>query len=60
MRLFGEKKNRAQGLVEYALIIALIAIVCIAVVGATGQEIEGLLTSTQNALGDVVTKGKSE
>ncbi len=46
------KRNRGQGLVEYAVIIALVAIVVIAGVSALGPRIGNTFSSINNSLGD--------
>ena len=43
-------EEEGQGLVEYALIIALIALVVIGALQATGSSISGLFDSIKNAL----------
>ena len=42
--------ERGQGLVEYAIIIALIAIVVIAVVGILGKKVNNTFNSITNSL----------
>lgn len=37
------KDEEGQGLAEYGLILALIAVVCVAAVGALGQSVMGIL-----------------
>ena len=44
------KDEAGQGLVEYALIIALIAVIAIVAVRALGGSISGLFTKTSNQL----------
>jgi len=44
-------KERGQGLVEYAIIIALIAIVVIAIVGTIGKKVN----NTFNSIGQSLT-----
>lgn len=46
------KRNRGQGLVEYAVIIALVAIVVIVGVSALGPRIGNTFSSINNSLGD--------
>ena len=43
-------KEKGQGLVEYAIIIALIAIVVIAVVGTLGKKVNTTFKSIGNSL----------
>lgn len=43
-------KEKGQGLVEYAIILALIAIVVIAVVGILGNKVNNTFNSIQNSL----------
>jgi pilus assembly protein Flp/PilA len=43
-------KERGQGLVEYALILVLIAIVVIAVIGVLGSEISNVFQNIANTL----------
>ena len=43
-------KEKGQGLVEYAIIIALIAIVVIAVVGTLGKKTNNTFNSIGNSL----------
>lgn len=49
------KDESGQGMVEYALIIALIAVVVIAVVAALGTSISDVFTQSSDEL-DKVTK----
>jgi len=44
------KEEEGQGMVEYALIIGLIAVVVIAVITLLGQDIRALLTQITDAL----------
>ena len=44
------KKEKGQGLVEYALILALIAIVVIAVLALLGEKVQQKFNTVQNAL----------
>jgi len=44
------KSEKGQGLVEYALILALIAVVAIAMLTGIGQKIVQKLTDISNAL----------
>ena len=43
-------KEKGQGLVEYAIILALIAIVVIAVMGILGKKVNNTFNSIQNSL----------
>jgi pilus assembly protein Flp/PilA len=44
------RSEKGQGMVEYGLIIALVAIAVIAAVVLLGDNIKGIFTSTANAL----------
>jgi pilus assembly protein Flp/PilA len=50
------KDESGQGMVEYALIIALIAVVVIAVVAALGGSIKSVFQGSSDALNSAVTK----
>ncbi len=52
-RFFREEEG--QGLVEYALIIGLIAIVAIAALSTAGGSVKGLFTNINNKLGEANT-----
>jgi len=43
-------RQEGQALVEYALILSLIAVVAIGVLVATGQNVTAILSSIENAL----------
>jgi len=43
-------KEKGQGLVEYAIILALIAIVVIAVMSVLGTKVKGVFQSISNSL----------
>jgi len=43
-------KEKGQGLVEYALILVLVAIVVILVLGALGQEVGGIFNNIRGEL----------
>ena len=43
-------EEKGQGLVEYAIIIALIAIVVIAIVGTLGKKVNNVFNSMGNSL----------
>ena len=45
------RDEKAQGLIEYALIILLIALAVITVLGLLGDGIEGVFTDITNTLG---------
>lgn len=44
------RREKGQDLTEYALLIALIVIVCIAAVGVLGQQIQATLQAVAGAL----------
>ena len=46
--------EKGQGLVEYALILALIVIVCIAVLGLLGRNVNSALSQVNSAIGSGV------
>ena len=46
----GSRREDGQALVEYALIVSLIAIVAVAVLKLTGASITGIFSSVQNEL----------
>ena len=46
----GEKDEEGQTLVEYGLIVALISIVCIAMLGLLGDELVVVFETIKNAL----------
>jgi pilus assembly protein Flp/PilA len=48
--LYGTEENEGQGLVEYALIIALIAVVAVAALTALGGGISGILGTITGSL----------
>ncbi len=48
MRFF--KDESGASLVEYGMLLALIAVVCIAAVTALGEEVEGIFTAITGAL----------
>ncbi len=47
---FIETKEEGQGLVEYALIIALVAIVLVAILGTMTDALDGIFEAIANAL----------
>ena len=49
-KLFSKKNEKGQGLVEYAIILALVAIVVIAVMGVLGPKISGTFDRVNSAL----------
>lgn len=51
--LFVTKDEEGQGLVEYGLILGLIAVVAIAALNTTGQNVNGLLNTVGSNLGTV-------
>lgn len=53
------KDESGQGMVEYALIIALIAVVVIAVVAALGTSISDVFTGSSEALDNAVKKNEA-
>jgi pilus assembly protein Flp/PilA len=54
------KDESGQGMVEYALIIALIAVVVIAVVAGLGTSIKGVFSGSSDALNSAVTTGAGD
>ena len=44
------RSERGQGLAEYALILALIAVLCIGAVIFLGEQIQGILSAVGNAI----------
>jgi pilus assembly protein Flp/PilA len=50
IQLPGMRAEEGQALVEYALIISLIAVVAIATLTLTGNNVNGILNSIANAL----------
>lgn len=53
------RSRRGQGLVEYGLIMGLIAVVAIGALSATGGSVAGLIFTTANAIGAVNTGGQN-
>jgi pilus assembly protein Flp/PilA len=49
------KKEKGQGLVEYALILTLVAVVVIAVLMALGPKISGIFSSINNSVSCTTT-----
>lgn len=47
--------KKGQGLIEYVLIVGLIAIIAVVAITASGTSINAIWTSVSGALGDVVT-----
>ena len=54
----GEQQRRAgrggQGVVEYALILALAVVVVIAIVAALGRQVENTTTNVADSVGNVM------
>ena len=48
-------EEEGQGMVEYALILALIAIAAIAILPGIGTKIKGIFTNVDSALGNQVS-----
>lgn len=48
------KGEEGQGLVEYALILGLIAVACVVILGATGTSINGLFTAIKGKIPTVI------
>jgi pilus assembly protein Flp/PilA len=46
----GRRDDEAQGLVEYALILALIAIICLLAVASVGTNVNGLIQAVASSL----------
>ena len=56
MKLFSllkSKKERGASMVEYAILVALIALAVIVVVGLLGTQIQNVFTAITNSLGTV-------
>jgi len=51
--LFVRKDEEGQGLVEYGLILGLIAVVAIAALNATGSSVNGLIQKVAQSLSTV-------
>jgi pilus assembly protein Flp/PilA len=51
--LFVRKDEEGQGLVEYGLILGLIAVVAIAALNATGTSVNGLIQKVASSLSTV-------
>ncbi len=49
------KKEEGQDLVEYALILGLIALICVLAITAAGHSVSQIWTAIQNALAAAVT-----
>jgi pilus assembly protein Flp/PilA len=47
---FENREDEGQGLVEYALIIVLIAVVCVAAVGILGGTVNGVFETINGGL----------
>ena len=47
------KDERGQGLVEYALIIALVAMAAVIAMRFFGSQTNGMMTNTSNTIGNV-------
>ncbi len=50
-RLF--KEENGQGLIEYVLIVGLIALIAVGAIGLAGTSISGIWDTVKNKLGDV-------
>lgn len=57
MKKFLFDEESGQGMVEYGLIIALIAVACIAAFGLLGGKINGKIGEVNNKLGGTTTGG---
>lgn len=51
--LFARRDEEGQGLVEYGLILGLIAVIAIAALNATGGNVNNLLQKVANSLSSV-------
>jgi Flp pilus assembly pilin Flp len=49
-KLYREKRNRGQTLVEYALILAFISVITISVLAALGRQITGTFSRVTSAI----------
>lgn len=54
------KFRKGQGLVEYALILTLVAVIVIAVLMALGPKIGGIFSSVNNSLSGVASSGGAQ
>ena len=52
---FKNKSEKGQGLVEYGLILALLALVTIATMSVAGERINGIVDPSKNAVGNAAT-----
>ena len=50
------KSKRGQGLVEYALILSLIALVCIGALAGFGQKVDEIWTEYSTAIGNAIDR----
>lgn len=51
------RKNKGQSLAEYGLVLALIAVVCIAALTTLGESISGMLEGLGTTISGVSTSG---
>jgi len=48
------KSKRGQGLVEYALILSLIALICIGALAGFGQKVDFIWSNYSSAIGNAI------
>lgn len=53
------KSKRGQGLVEYALILSLIALVCIGALAGFGQKVDEIWTEYSTAIGNAIDRSSN-
>ena len=54
-----KKSKRGQGLVEYALILSLIALVCIGAAAGFGLKVDTIWTDYSSAIGNAIDGASS-
>jgi len=53
------KSKRGQGLVEYALILSLIALVCIGALAGFGQRVDEIWSNYSAAIGNAIDRASN-
>ncbi len=51
VRLLRDSAQRGQSMIEYALVLVLVAVVVVAVLATLGSQIKGVFTNVLKALG---------